>query len=171
MIRFYILGIALILASCCDSKIYKESKFRPEQVSCEDISSQELRDKVESIIKRRGGDLYYTSFIEYMLADIRVLADHGNVKGMYLYGAFVFEAVALMGSKLEMYPLPKHYKDEVVRGLTYSYISYSISSDDKEIRTLLGRIGSYVSSSYIPTSWDNEARYNAEKWKKRCIKY
>ncbi len=170
--RIFFLLIVLLSSSCCFNDTDKTQNFRPSQVSCTDKSSPDLRNKMESLKYRPGGDLYYLAFADLILADYRKLADMGSAKGMYMYGVLIRELMSIeLGndSKYDILYFDKR-KVEIINALTYLYLASYISAKLEEKDRELLPESIYNIEKKIPDEWINEAKTNLHHWVYYCNK-
>ncbi len=164
----------LQLAAC------SPAPFQPEQISCHDMSSHKLVEKVDKI-HREGRDAYVLDHFDEMLPLYKKLADQGNVNGMAYYGRFQLLALILphaMKSTGEAYNKDNVFNknDEALRTKTINAFSYLYvfsmqkkGKDERDLELVAG-IDSGKMKDIIPAEWKAEAKANAESWKAHCGK-
>ena len=111
------------------------------------------------------------------MQEMKRAAQAGDIRLMQNYGLFhrhyaMEEAYYAYGKK--GLPIPPKYKDAIVEGMTYYYIATippSSFREDAHSSTLFpdnsqDRYGKWDYST--PQAWIDEARANAQAWKKHC---
>lgn len=178
ILRFVLFPWLLIFTSCCILKDNKEKIFIPEQVSCTDISSEELKERV----KVAKGELREVAFFELkneVFYDALKLANQGNMNGMFIYGTWLHDSIKKefhynnYGNKA-IYILPDMYRNEMIMAMTYILLSGTLSDshlsvEQKEfMKKTLHRIEKNEFDTKVPGYWIFEAKLNVIKWQEYC---
>ena len=67
---------------------HETEDFHPEQISCTDKSSAEDGEKLKAIREHPQSDLYWTAYINEILALARKVAHQGNFDAIDMFGGF-----------------------------------------------------------------------------------
>lgn len=156
------------LVACSQAMDYTPPAFHPEQVSCSDVSSLQLRSEYEAIVQNPGGDLYAVRHIGQVLQTMRKLADSGNIQGMLSYGDMAYEYQYLLHQddirQKKDFVFPASTKAKLVDAMTYLSLATLIDNPNADAAEHLRK----EIIEFVPTEWAVQAKANANAWKSHC---
>ena len=185
-----ILGLFFIFISMANSLAdeIEPTEFKPENLACYDKSSDELHKKVDTILDNPESDLYWIAHQRQIIPVMREFANQGSYYGMFEFGSFYYEAIALNyhyqyenadDTEKKLHHTDKNYPDRVImpyvakpyitEAITYIYISSTKDFKKKnDAIKFFKDIELDKRGMVVPKLWIIEAKENANKWKAYC---
>lgn len=163
----------LFLFAACSLK--KPIEFRPEDVSCTDLSTPEAKAEIESEDhkKHKFFKSHEDPVFDAYVAKNKTLADQGWAHAMNSFGTYTRGRIQFLNRYDEHQhtnkTLPEEAKDEMVLGLTYIYLAANIDSPYRgNALWMLDLVEANNSFPKTPPEWIQKAKINAERWIVHC---